>query len=138
MQTDTTVGFASQDAEKLAKTKGRSLEQPFLKTLPSLTSLKQEMRIPKTARKRIRNAKRTTFIYPNKSAIRVVSSGEYHEFLERINWAYSSSANKTQESFESKWAQEKADVIICGDSTLGERKASQMIELGKNKIKRVR
>jgi hypothetical protein len=34
VQTDTTVGFASQDAEKLAKTKGRSLEQPFFKNTP--------------------------------------------------------------------------------------------------------
>jgi tRNA A37 threonylcarbamoyladenosine synthetase subunit TsaC/SUA5/YrdC len=138
VQSDTTVGFASKDALRLAATKGRSVDQPFLETISSLAELKAQMRLPKSHKKRIRNAQRTTFIYPNKEAVRIVFEGEYHDFLVQHGWMYSSSANKTGLVYDAVWAESCADVVLYGDNKLGETRPSKIYKLSKSKIEKIR
>ena len=71
-QTDTTVGFLSQDLKKLNAIKNRPLNQPCLICVSKFRNLQNFSRIPKKYKNLIRRSKKTTFIYPNSQAIRVV------------------------------------------------------------------
>jgi tRNA A37 threonylcarbamoyladenosine synthetase subunit TsaC/SUA5/YrdC len=137
-QTDTTVGFLSQNKEKLNKIKNRPINQPILIEIDSLNTLKKFTRVPNMFKNRVRKSKKTTFIYPNKKSFRVVKDEKHLEFLKKFEWMYSTSANLTGESFNKKWAKEKADIIVEDKRGLFEGKASRIYKLGKNKIKKVR
>ena len=79
-QTDTTVGFLSDSKEELASAKRRDINQPFIICVSDLKKLKRLTRVPKIHKKRVRRSKKTTFVYPNDLAIRVVKEGEHHDF----------------------------------------------------------
>ena len=92
-QTDTTVGFLSQNKEKLNSLKNRPLNQPILREVDSLETLKNFVRVPKMHKKRVRRSKKTTFIFPNGESYRDVSDSRHHEFFKKFKRMYSSSAN---------------------------------------------
>jgi tRNA A37 threonylcarbamoyladenosine synthetase subunit TsaC/SUA5/YrdC len=94
--------------------------------------------VPRAYKKRVRRAKKTTFIYPNKESFRVVKDKRHLEFLKKFSWMYSTSANKTGESFDEKWAREIADVIVEDKNGFFEKEASKIYKLGRKKIKRIR
>ena len=50
VQSDTTVGFLSQDSDKLCKIKKRDNNKPFLVAVDSYKSLKNLTRVPKKFR----------------------------------------------------------------------------------------
>jgi len=71
-QTDTTIGFLSNDVKRLAKIKNRPISKKILIEVDLLKTLKTFTRIPRKHKKFIRNSKKTTFIYPNSRSFRVV------------------------------------------------------------------
>jgi len=137
-QTDTTVGFLSQDKEKLNKLKKRPLNKPVLREVDSLNTLKNFVRVPKRFKKQVRRAKKTTFIYPNKESFRVVKDKKHLEFLKKFSWMYSTSANLHGKSFDKKWAKEVVDVVVEDKRGLFEGEASKIIKLGKKRCIKLR
>jgi len=138
VQTDTTVGFLSQNKEKLNRIKERKKNQKILREVDSLETLKTFVRVPVKFKKKIRNAKKTTFIYKNGESFRVVKDERHLEFLKKFKWMYSTSANKTGGKFDEKWAKEIADMIVEDERGLFEGKASRIYKISLKKIKKVR
>ncbi|GAB6074866.1 Sua5/YciO/YrdC/YwlC family protein [Nautilia lithotrophica] len=137
-QTDTTVGFLSQDKTKLNKIKNRPLNQPVLREVDSLETLKTFIRVPDKYKKMLRRAKKTTFIFPNTESYRVVKDERHLEFLKKFKWMYSTSANLHKKRFDEVWAKEQADIIVEDKRGLFEGEPSSIFKLSKNKIKRIR
>ncbi len=138
VQTDTTAGFLSENPLSLAKAKKRDPKQPFLICVDKLDKLKKLARVPKNFKKRVRRAKKSTIIYPNKRAIRVVLDKNHSRFLKRFDFIYSSSANKNNCSFDIQYAKNHADIIVWSKEGFFEGKASCIYKIGKKKIFRLR
>ncbi len=99
VQTDTTVGFSSFDDEKLSLLKQRPLSQKILQTVDSFKTLKENTRVPKKFRKKIRQMKKTTFIYPNGNSFRVINKNDsFYDFISKFGKLYSTSANQTKKT----------------------------------------
>lgn len=137
-QTDTTVGFLSQNREKLNKIKNRPASQPVLREVDTLDTLKKFVRVPNSHKKRVRRAKKTTFIYPSGESFRVVRDKKHLEFLKKFKWMYSTSANLHGKKFDEKWAKSAADIIVEDERGLYEGEASKIYRLGRKKIKKIR
>ncbi len=137
-QTDTTVGFLSQDYKKLNKIKKRPFNKKILIEVDSLNTLKKFSRIPKRFKKQVRRAKKTTFIYPKGESFRVVKDEKHLEFLKKFKWMYSTSANLTGQKFDKEWAISKADVVVEGKEGLFEGEASKIYKINNYKIKKIR
>ena len=137
-QTDTTVGFLSQEASKLAKIKGRPSNKPFLICVDSFATLRRFARVPKTFRRFVRQSDKTTFIYPNVKAVRVVKDERHLRFLKKFGWMYSTSANESGKRFDPAFAKSKADVIVEDSRGLFEGAPSKLLRLGRRRLRRVR
>ena len=85
-QTDTTIGFISQNAEKLTQIKQRPPHKHYIKALPSLKTLKSFARIPNSHKNRVRRSKKTTFIMPNGDSYRVIQDRHHLLLLNRLGW----------------------------------------------------
>jgi tRNA A37 threonylcarbamoyladenosine synthetase subunit TsaC/SUA5/YrdC len=138
VQTDTTVGFVSQDRARLNLIKGRDLNQPCLICVPTYEALKREVRVPNRFKKRVRRAKKSTFLYPNKKAIRVVHEPIHKEFLKKLGWAYSTSANPTKKGFDLEYAKKSADEIVEDERGFFEAPASSLWKIGLKRARRIR
>lgn len=110
-QTDTTVGFLSQDAHSLATLKGRDEGKPFLKVFASLSVLQKSLRIPLKHRSWVRHAQKTTFVIKNQ-AIRYVCDSHHTHLIAPYGWLYSTSANKSGETYAPHFCRTHADRII--------------------------
>jgi len=138
-QTDTTVGFLSNDDKKLSGAKQRDNKQKILQVVSNYKSLNNLVRVPKKHKKFIRRAKTTTIIYPNKLAFRVVNSNSSHQkFLQKFNVMYSTSANKTKNTFNENYAINNSDIIVYTKENFVEKKASSIYKINKQKIKKIR
>ena len=139
IQTDTTIGFSTQNKNKLAQIKHRSANKLFILNVKDFKTLKEFTRIPQKFKSKIRHSKRITFVYANNKAIRVISSSvKYKTFLNKFDYMYSSSANLSGKKFNIKFAKAKADVIVEDNRGLYEFKASDIYKISKNKIKKIR
>jgi tRNA A37 threonylcarbamoyladenosine synthetase subunit TsaC/SUA5/YrdC len=138
VQTDTTVGFLSQNSQKLAYSKQRDQAQAFIKCVYSLQTLQNFTRVPKKYKNLVRRSCKTTIIYPNNQAIRVVKDFEHIKFLKKLKWAYSSSANPTKKNFDENYAKQKADIIVEDEREFFEGKPSSMIKINSKKARRLR
>lgn len=138
VQTDTTVGFLSQNKTKLNKIKNRPLNQEILIEVDSLSTLKTFVRVPNKFKNIIRRKNKTTFIFPNKKSFRVVKDKNHLEFLKKFKWLYSTSANKHKQKFDINWAKSVADVVVENKFGLKEKEPSKIYKLSRNNIKRVR
>lgn len=139
VQADTTVGFSSNDKEKLSVVKKRPKSQKILRTVDSLDTLKSFTRIPKQHRKRVRNSKSTTFIYPNGESFRVINkSSHFYDFIKKFKVLYSSSANETKKSFEESYALKFSDVVVLTKYGFYESTPSKLYKLTKKRLKRFR
>ena len=136
-QTDTTVGFLSQDFKKLNKIKNRNINKKVLIEVDSLKTLKTFTRVPKKFKKQVRRAKKITFIYPNGNSFRVVKDKRHLRFLQKFKWMYSTSANLSGEKFDKSWAKKQADIIVEDKRGLFEGEASKIYKIRK-KIKKIR
>ncbi len=137
-QTDTTVGFLSQDSAKLAAIKKRPPSKPFLVSVDSFARLQGFARVPKRFRRFVRYARKTTFIYPNAKAVRVVRDERHLSFLKKFGWMYSTSANESGKRFDPSFAKAKADVIVEDSRGLFEGAPSKLLRLGRRRLRRVR
>lgn len=138
-QTDTTVGFLSNDDKKLTAIKQRPQTQKILQVVDSFATLKTNVRVPQKFKKLVRKAKNTTFIYPNQLSFRVVdSSNRHHDFIKKFKTMYSTSANLTQHCFDVNFAKEHADVMVEDQNGFYEAQSSQLIKLSCTKIKKLR
>ncbi len=138
VQTDTTVGVLSKDSKKLYDIKKRDKDKPFLISLGTFCELKSFTRVPKDFRKNIRRAKKTTFVYPDKKAIRVVDDVNHKEFLSRFGWQYSTSANQSGRKFDFDYIKDKVDIIIHNPKGFSEKNSSTILQIGNKKIRRLR
>ncbi len=138
VQTDTTVGFLSQNKKALAKAKKRDPKQPFLIATDSFAKQKQFVRTPVKFKKSVRRARKTTFLYPNRKAVRVVCEKNHRSFLQRFGFMYSSSANASKHPFVLSYAVETADVIVEDARGFHEGAASSIYRLGKRTKKKLR
>jgi tRNA A37 threonylcarbamoyladenosine synthetase subunit TsaC/SUA5/YrdC len=135
-QTDTTVGFVSQNAERLTHIKQRPPHKYYIKAVDSLHTLKSFTRVPHTHRNRLRRSSRTTFIMPNSHSYRVIQDPHHLLLLQRLGWAYTTSANLSGGSYDEAFAKEAADVII--EPLRQSNRPSRILKLGEETIKRIR
>lgn len=135
-QTDTTVGFLSQNATKLYEIKSRKTSKEFICVYPNFKELLlSNNRIPSTQKKFIRRSKKTTFIVNNK-AFRIVKSSLHSQILRDLKWTYSTSANESGKSFAFDFCEDKADIIIQNKYGLQENMPSSLLKI--NRVKKVR
>ena len=139
VQTDTTVGFLSNNSYKLSIIKQRDPNQKILRTVDSFKTLQQFIRVPNRFKKRVRNSKKTTFIYPNKESFRVVDKDSKHQnFLKKHTILYSTSANLTKQEFNEEFAINSADVILLTKEGFNNTSSSKIYRLSKSTITRIR
>lgn len=138
VQTDTTVGFLSQDAQHLAEIKERPFDKPFVQVTSTLKTLKTMARVPSAHKNMLRRGKKQTFVYSNNKAIRVVKDTEHARFIKPFRWFYSTSANEKGLSYNKEFALSKSDIIIENVKGLFEGESSSIYKLGKIKMRRLR
>ncbi len=135
-QTDTTIGFVSQDANRLNAIKQRPANKHYIKAVNSLKTLKTFTRIPQKYKKKVRRAKKTTFIMPNKHSYRVIYDKHHLLLLNRLKWVYTTSANLSGMTYDENFAKHVADIII--EPLKKNTKASKIYQLSKTNCKRIR
>jgi len=137
-QTDTTVGFLSQDSKVLAKIKQRSKQKPFLRVFSDLGHYKASSeRIPKRHRSRLRRSRRVTYVVKGK-AIRIIHDHFQLQLFRPSGWAFSTSANQAGHGFERDFCESAADIIVEESRGLCEGVPSSIERLGKVKRRRLR
>jgi len=136
-QTDTTVGFLSQNASRLEEIKMREGNKPFLKVYSELFALKKTIRIPLSFRRLVRHSRKTTFIVKNQ-AFRYVNDTEHARLISPYGWLYSTSANPSGGSYETDFCIDRSDWIVEDNRGLQELSASSIYKLGKNRLRRIR
>ncbi len=134
-QTDTTVGFFSQDKNRLNKIKSRPNSKKFITLYDSFKTL--PLRVPQKQKNFVRRAKKTTFIVDGKS-FRVAKPTLKSAYFRKYRWGYSTSANLSGHSFERNFCEQKTDIIIENKNSLFEGKASKLYKINNYKIKRLR
>jgi len=137
-QTDTTMGFVSQDAMRLNKIKQRPPHKHFIRALPSLKSLNSYTRTPQMHKNRLRRATKSTFIFPDKNSYRIIRDTNHHDLLAKLGWAYTTSANLSGQAYNADFAKEAADVIVGFPVKKGDQKASRIFKLGRISLRRIR
>jgi len=137
-QTDTTVGFLSQNAQKLYEIKSRPQTKPFIKVYKDFKSFIEDgNRVSKERKNLVRRSKKTTFIINNIS-FRVAQTGLDSQMLRDTPWFYSTSANKSSESFDRDFCESKADIIIEDINSLVEKDSSSLIKINSKKRRKLR
>ncbi|WP_066388353.1 hypothetical protein [Helicobacter himalayensis] len=139
-QSDTTAGFLCENPITLNGAKKRDENKPSLREVGSFQALKGFVRIPKNHRIFVRRAKKTTFIYPNTCAFRVISQTHpHHELLELFSTPlYSSSANLHKQNFDKSKALQCVDLLMLDSRDLRQRESSHIFKLGKLKKYKIR
>ncbi|MEA1953935.1 MAG: Sua5 YciO YrdC YwlC family protein [Campylobacterota bacterium] len=135
-KTDTTIGFISQNEEKLTQIKQRPPYKHYIKAITSLKVLKSFTRVPKIHKNRIRRSKKTTFIMPNANSYRIIDDKHHLLLLKRLSWTYTTSANLSAAMYDEDFAKKYSDVIITPLES--KKTASAIYKLEKNTIKRIR
>jgi len=135
-QTDTTIGFVSQDADKLTQIKQRPPHKHYIKAVNSLQTLKTFTRVPKKHKNRVRRSKKTTFIMRNGQSYRIIQDKHHLILLNRLKWAYTTSANLSDQPYDEDFTRESADVII--EPLKQTNLSSSIYKLGKHTMKRIR
>jgi len=136
-QTDTTIGFVSQDSSKIDKAKKRLANKHYIRVVNSLEILQKFTRVPTAHKNRVRRASRTTFIMPSGYSFRVVKDTEHKLLLDRLQWAYSSSANLSGAEYDAIYAKEQAEVVV-NFSMQKRGKVSRIYRLGQKRMKVIR
>lgn len=136
-QTDTTVGFLSQDASLLIHAKRRDEGKPFLKVFASLKVLQEHTRIPLKHRIWLRHASKTTFVVHNQ-ALRYVRQEPHASLILKYGWLYSTSANESGQHFDRTYCEAQSDLIIEDSRGLSECAPSKIFKLTSTKFKRLR
>ena len=135
-QTDTTIGFVSQNAKKLTQIKQRPPHKYYIRAVHSLEILGTFTRVPSVHKNRVRRSQKTTFIMPDGDSYRVVPPGHHHLLLERLKWVYTTSANLSNHGYDAKFVQDVSDVTI--EPLQNIQQASSIYKLNSKTLKRIR
>ncbi len=137
-QTDTTVGFLSQDEKSIQDIKQRKSSKPFIKVYKDFkTLLDSRHRIPQKYKNNIRRSNKTTFIVKNR-AFRVAKDSLDSQILRNIFWNYSTSANEKSKIFDREFCEKKADIIIENKEKLQELSSSSLYKINHVKKRQIR
>jgi len=136
-QTDTTVGFLSQSPKRLQQIKMRDTAKPFLKVYADFKMLRKDIRIPPIHKRRVRYARKTTFIVKDQ-AFRYVNEPNHSRLIKKYGWLYSTSANESGKNYDETFCQAFSDLIIEDYRGLSEKSASKIFRLTPSKIKQLR
>ncbi len=137
-QSDTTVGFSSQDAKKLRDIKKRNPSKPFIKIYKDLKTLNiLGPRVPEKFRNNLRRQKKSSFII-NNIAFRIAKNPIDSKITREISWHYSTSANESGKKFNLNFCEEKADIIIQNKDGLRELSSSSLYKINHTKRKKIR
>jgi len=137
VQTDTTVGFLSQNVTQLSEIKARTSNKPFIQVFTDFKTLKESSyRIPNRQKNRVRRAKKITFIVKNR-AFRVATYLQDSSLLQ-TGWNYSTSANEASKNFDRVFCEEKADIIIENKYLLHEGDASSLLKINAKRTRKLR
>ena len=110
-----------------------------MQVVKNLKYLKLNTRIPNKYKNQIRREKKSTFIYPNTKSFRVISKFDKHfDFVNKFNILYSTSANKSNKSFDEQYAIDKSDIIIYTKDEFQEYPSSSIYKVSNYKIKKIR
>ncbi len=138
VQTDTTVGFLTQDSALLSKIKKRPPSKAFVSVYSDFKTFKKKKnRIPNRHKNYARASSQTSFISKNRAS-RIISSSEHHNFLNKFGWFFSSSANEHAQSFERDLTCKLADIIVEDSRGLFENKPSSIIKLSRTRKVKLR
>ncbi|MDQ7083587.1 MAG: Sua5 YciO YrdC YwlC family protein [Sulfurovum sp.] len=135
-QTDTTIGFVSQNSSKISHIKQRPLDKYYIKAVNSLETLKSFVRVPQAHKNTVRRASKTTFILPNTHSYRVIRDAHHLLLLNRLLWAYTSSANLSGQEYDEAFAREVSDIVI--EPLSPKSQASHIYKLGRKTLKKIR
>jgi len=135
-QTDTTIGFVSQNADKLTLIKQRPPHKHYITAVNSLCTLQSFTRVPSLHKNRIRRSTKTTFIFPNGHSYRLIKDKHHLLLLNRLKWAYTTSANLSGLNYDENFAKKMADVII--EPLHETNQASTIYKLSKHTLIRIR
>jgi len=136
-QTDTTVGFLSQNEIKLQEIKSRTSKKPFIKVYINFKSFKKDKnRVPNTQKSKVRHSQKTTFIV-KETAFRVVQH-RLDSTLLNAKWYYSTSANEASKKFDRVFCEEKTDIIIEDKELLHEGLSSSLLKINAKKTRKLR
>lgn len=136
-QTDTTVGFLSQDASRLTAVKGRDEGKPYLQVFSSLKILQEHTRIPLKHRLWFRHARKTTFVIKHQ-AYRYVTQEPHSKLIAKYGWLYSTSANQSGKNFDRTFCKNHSDLIIENEHGFQECKPSKIFKLTSTRHKQLR
>jgi len=137
-QTDTTVGFLSQNEKKLYEIKSRKTTKPFIKVYKNLKSFCDDgTRVPLSQRLLVRRSKKTTFIIKNR-AFRVAPIKLNSQILRDSDWYFSTSANQSEQNFSREFCEQKAYIIIEDNQGLQENCSSSLIKINNFKRRKLR
>ncbi|WP_345979215.1 Sua5/YciO/YrdC/YwlC family protein [Sulfurimonas sp. HSL3-2] len=137
-QTDTTVGFLSNDAKSLEELKSRPPEKQFLKVYPSFKEFKKDgNRVPQKYKNLVRRAAKTTFIIKGRAS-RIVKDPIHLKLLKKYSWLYSTSANKSGHRFDKEFCLTKSDIIIEDTRGFKEDTPSSLYKLNNVRSRRLR
>jgi tRNA A37 threonylcarbamoyladenosine synthetase subunit TsaC/SUA5/YrdC len=137
-QTDTTIGFVSQNADMLTKIKQRPPYKHYIKALPSLQVLKTFTRVPNRYKNNVRRAKRSTFIFPNGHSYRIIRETEHLQLIQKLGWDYTTYANISGDPYDRTFSESVADIIVGFPTKNSRQIASQIVKLNNSRMKRVR
>ena len=135
-QTDTSIGFVSQNAERLTQIKQRPPHKHYIKAVNSLQTLKIFTRVPSSHKNRVRRATKTTFIMPAGHSYRLIQDPQHLLLLNRLIWAYTTSANLSDQPYDETFAKEAADVMIL--PLKSNSQVSNIYKINHRTIKRIR
>lgn len=135
-QTDTAIGFISQNKDILNKIKQRPSHKHYITAVNTLQTLQHFTRIPQRHKNRIRKSSKTSFIFPNNCSYRLIDDKHHLQLLNRLTWAYTTSANLSSQPYNEEFGKNVADIIIEPLNT--QRRSSSIYKLGKKTIKRIR
>lgn len=137
-QTDTTIGFVSQDPDRLTEIKQRPPCKHYIRVIPSLKNLKSYSRVPQRYKNHIRRSKLSTFVLPNGDSYRIIRDREHLKLIDRLGWAYTTSANLSGGEYDVDFAKDAADVVIGSTALYPTSSTSKLFQINNVTIKRLR
>jgi len=138
VQTDTTVGFLTQDSALLSKIKKRPNSKAFVSVYSDFKTFKENKnRIPNHHKNHVRASNQISFISKNRAS-RIIKDSKHHDFLKKFTWFFSSSANQSNKIFEKEFAFNASDIIVEDIRGLYESKPSSIFKLSQTREVKLR